>query len=32
VLETTTVADLAAGVLPGEVMRLLEPKDAWTRR
>jgi Rrf2 family protein len=32
VLETTTVADLAAGVLPSDVLRLLEPKDAWTRR
>lgn len=32
VLETTTVADLAAGTLPDAVARLLEADGAWARR
>ena len=29
VLETTTLADIAAGSLPAEVRRLLDDADAW---
>ena len=32
VLETTTVADVASGTLPPQVLRLLEPPEAWARR
>ncbi len=32
VLETTTVADVAAGVLPSSVVELLAEPDAWVRR
>lgn len=32
VLETTTIADVAAGKLPDEVRRLAADPDAWSRR
>mgnify|MGYP003337861736 CR=1 FL=1 len=32
VLETTTLADLAGGVLPAAVEELLARPDAWSRR
>ena len=32
VLETTTLADVAAGRLPTSVRKLLDDPDAWTRR
>lgn len=32
VLESTTLADVAGGSLPKQVMKLLEDPDAWTRR
>lgn len=32
VLETTTIADIAAGDLPDEVRRLAADPDAWSRR
>ena len=32
VLETTTIADVAAGKLPEEVRRLAADPDAWSRR
>ena len=32
VLESTTIADVAAGALPPDVRRLIEPPDSWARR
>jgi len=32
VMERVTIADLAAGKLPDEVVALLDDPDAWTRR